>query len=570
MPAFVRYLAIAILCCGILFSLRSRAGAQNASPEPVSTGTVAGRVTGDEDKPAAGIAVALLPVDFNPRSRIVGRATTDADGRYTLMNVAAGRYMVMPLAPAHIVESTARSWLPSKTVTLAAGETVDGIDFILERGGVITGRITDAEGKPIVAQPVQAVMVVDGSDTRNRGFAFDARLRLTDDRGIYRLYGLAPGRYRVSVGQDQDNIRFLGGGAGRPYYPRTFHPDTREEAQGKIIEVTAGGEATDIDITLGSRLKTFTVAGRITNAATNQPVAGMRVIYGALIRGSQNQVGSMTGGQMSDARGEFRIEGVVPGRYMLFADGNRENDMYSEETTFEVVDADVGNVAVKMHQGTSLSGVVVVEGGNERAARAILPRLSINAFPDSGERQTMFRNTSGRINPNGGFYIAGLRPGRVRLDLGGFPETKGFTLLRVERNGVALTTGVVDLSSGTPATDVRVVLAYGNGVVRGQVRIENGVLPTQSRMMVSARRLVGGEMSMGAVRPSEVDARGHFVIDGLAAGEYEITLDAVMMATGGRGGRPPSLRQRVMVGNSGETAVTFVLDLAPAETEGRP
>lgn len=572
MPAFVRYLAIAVVCCGVLFSFRLRAEAQkSASPEPVATGRITGRVTGDEDKPIAGVAVSLLPGDYNPRSKTVARATTDADGRYAMTNISAGRYMVLPLAPTHVVESTARSWLPGKTVTLAAGETVEGIDFILERGGVITGRVTDADGKPVVAQLVQPLMIVDGSETRTRGF-FDARQRMTDDRGIYRLYGLAPGRYRVSVGQDQDNVRFIGGGAGRPYYPRTFHPDARDETKGKIIEVTAGGEATDIDISLGSRLKTFTVAGRITDAATNQPVVGVRVVYGALIRGSQNQVGSMTGGQMSDARGEFRIEGVLPGRYMLFVEGNSQNDMYSEEATFEVVDADVGNVAVKMHQGTSLSGVVVVEGGNELAARAILMRLSINAFPDTRERRNMFRNTSGRINANGGFHIAGLRSGRVRLDLGGFPETKGFTLLRVERNGVALPNGIVDISSGTPATDVRVVLAYGNGVVRGRVRVENGALPPDARMMVMARRLAGGEMSMGSVRPSEVDARGHFVLDGLAAGEYEITLDALMMQTGAGGvqRRPPGLKQRVLVGGSGETAITFVLDLAATETEGRP
>jgi plasmid stabilization system protein ParE len=41
-----------------------------------------------------------------------------------------------------------------KTVTIAEGETVEKIDFSLVRGGVITGRVTDADGAPVIGQRI--------------------------------------------------------------------------------------------------------------------------------------------------------------------------------------------------------------------------------------------------------------------------------------------------------------------------------------------------------------------------------------------------------------------------------
>jgi hypothetical protein len=74
----------------------------------------------------------------------------------------------------------------------------------------------------------------------------------TDDRGIYRLYGLPAGRYLISAGS--------GGGPGEmpmriggvSITKRTYYPDSTEESQAKAIEVTPGSEAKDIDIRLAS------------------------------------------------------------------------------------------------------------------------------------------------------------------------------------------------------------------------------------------------------------------------------------------------------------------------------
>ena len=60
-------------------------------------------------------------------------------------------------------------------------------------GAAITGVVTDTVGRPAPAMPVMAVGVrggiVVGVPSRT----------ITDDRGVYRIYGLTPGDYLVSV-----------------------------------------------------------------------------------------------------------------------------------------------------------------------------------------------------------------------------------------------------------------------------------------------------------------------------------------------------------------------------------
>jgi hypothetical protein len=65
---------------------------------------------------------------------------------------------------------------------------------------------------------------------------------MTDDRGIYRIYGVAPGRYRVSAGVSDDDT-YPSIRTGRVSYRRTYYPDAPDAADAKIVEVTAGGEA---------------------------------------------------------------------------------------------------------------------------------------------------------------------------------------------------------------------------------------------------------------------------------------------------------------------------------------
>src|SRR6185369_8054343 len=165
------------------------------------------------------------------------------------------------------------------------GETVEGIDIGLVRGGVITGRVTDASGQPLIQEGVR-LTALDESGKKLRGNMTYVNLpygfmMTTDDRGVYRLFGVPPGRYIVSAGVD---IRhgYTGAGNVPSYYPITYHPDVADDSRATVIEVTSGGEATGVDIVLGRSAKTYSATGRIIDAETGRPVPGLDFGYGTL------------------------------------------------------------------------------------------------------------------------------------------------------------------------------------------------------------------------------------------------------------------------------------------------
>ena len=85
----------------------------------------------------------------------------------------------------------------AKAIDLADGENVENQEIALKRGAVITGRVTDASGKPLVEQRVELTRLDERGQPARGAPGFSPYANLTDDRGIYRIYGLQAGRYLV-------------------------------------------------------------------------------------------------------------------------------------------------------------------------------------------------------------------------------------------------------------------------------------------------------------------------------------------------------------------------------------
>jgi protocatechuate 3,4-dioxygenase beta subunit len=531
-----------VLTCGARAMTAAQTAATKEAPASIS-----GRITVDdkgEDKGAAGIALVLNPSEPGVRMKAVARATTDAEGRYQLTNIPPGRYQLMPMGSAYVVQDSP-SWPPGRAVTVVAGETIENVDFNLARGGVITGRVTDSDGKPVIAEMVQVVFANNGRDANTIYNAFSRHM--TDDRGVYRIYGLAAGSYRVSVGQDR------GGGMGRPgkVFQKTFHPGTPDESKARVVEVAAGGEATDVDITLGKPNRTYKVSGRIVNGETGQPMPRALLGIGEA-RKDEKSMGAFSGRWSTNARGEFQAEGIAPGRYAVFAMPEAGvNDWYSDALIFEIEDADVAGLEVKTHRGASLSGQVVIEGVSDRAMAArLMSQIPLSASVESAGRLAPLSLMAPQVAADGSFRMSGLPAGKLHFRL--WQMAKGLTLARIEREGVEQRGGI-EVAEGAQLTGVRVVFSYGTSVVSGQVNFTNGVLPPGSRAWAFARR--SGTTGGAVGRPSEVDVRGRFRIEGLPAGDYELGLSVWTPGIGQR-----EVKQNITVPEGGETTITLVFD----------
>lgn len=518
--------------------------------------SVAGRVR-EGERGVAGVNVVVLSADSSRRFKPAGRARTDAEGRYRITGVPPGKYVVTPMAPAYVLLDIT-NFPPGKPLTLSAGDSVEDTDFRVLRGGVITGRVTDADGNPIIMEPV-SITPADQKDAQQRStfFAVDQRDLSTDDRGVYRVYGIQPGRYRVSVGDGGRTMR----APGSKYYRRTFHPSATDESQSKVVEVALGEEVADVDITLGAPEKTFRISGRFVFADTSQPVPVSSFGYGMLDPATGNPLGDFVGGS-SNARGEFHAAGLPPGRYKVYAHPTPIDpvDWYSDSTLFEVTDSDVSGLVVKLHRGSTVSGVVTVEGLRDRAAAArMLTGVRLHGYTE--QRGGVDIGSAGSIRPvtlapDGSFRLSGVRPGRFRLDVS-TAEVKGLAFSRVEVNGAEQRDGI-DVAQGAQLTGVRVVLVYGSATLRGQLSFPGGDAPPQgARMVVVARRVGASESRF--TKGSEADARGRFQIEGLPAGEYEVQARAFSP----NGPRLVSEPVRVSVNEGGDVTVNVTLAQAP-------
>jgi protocatechuate 3,4-dioxygenase beta subunit len=504
----------AIVCILLIFGMVADARSQ-AAPEK-NAATISGKVT-IKGKGVPGIVVIVLDPLGGGSNMQRYRGATDQTGNYRIADIRPGTYQVGPVTPAFVVENDEAS----NSLVMAEGETLENINFSLVRGGVITGKITDSEGQPLIEQQVTVAPVEDQSSRMqfNNVIRFPYGQIATDDRGIYRAFGLRQGKYKVSVGVANGQ---LPGRAQQPYR-ETFHPAVTDSRKATVIEVTEGSETNNIDIVTGPAATTFKVTGRIVDGESGKPLAN--ITYGvAHIR--ENGSESSSGGVASNADGEFKLENVLPGKYLIFTDAQK-SDMRPASVTFDVIDRDITGLLIKAFKGASLSGVLVFEGSDENAFLSKLNQMPILAQVRTDTPN--FHNSQHVLaGPDGSFKITGLQSGVVYLSLGSFGlvDGTGFELARVERNGVSQP-GSITVKDGEQITGIRLVIKRSTltGSIRGQVKDENGELPPSLRMSVSVV-LLDDNPELRTINRSnqsvEVDARGRFVVENLSAGTYEV------------------------------------------------
>ena len=526
----------------LIFAIAVSAHAQTKPAKDLNA-TIGGKIT-LKGKGTAGIVVTLRKSGepYGPTTADY-RATTNDDGEYRITDVRAGSYQILTFAPAFVSSGDRYG----QDLIVNKGETIEHLDFTLVRGGVITGKVVDAEGRPVIEESVTAIPL---QETSRRPF-FNSASVMTDDRGVYRIFGLPANTYRVAAARDDSNSF---PGRIRDAYKRTYYPAAADIAQATTIDVSEGSETTNIDITLSRQVTTYTATGRIVEAATGQPLPNIN--YGVTHFIDPNSTSSWTNasGSNTNARGEFKIDGLTPGKYQISIVADKDKNWRAEPMRFEVVDQDVSNLLVKAARGNIISGVLVLEGTDDKTVREQFKQAVVSASVAGGS-DFLWSGQSG-ISPDGSFWITGLRSGVVTFYL---PNHDRFRIVRVEQNGVILP-GNIELKDGQPLDNIRIVVQYANASLHGVIEFDNGPLPKNSNVSVMLRRL--GDEDENRVRINEptarVDLRGQFIIEGLVPGNYVLFVNVYVP------GSPPkfiSKKQDVVVIAGEANSVNVKIDL---------
>lgn len=473
------------------------------------TSSISGKVT-LKNKGVSGIVVVATKTDYsNSWQRGRTRGITDGEGNYSITNVPTGNYEVYPVSPALVVESGQLS----QRVSVGRGETIRDINFSMVHGGVITGKITDTEGQPLIEETVSVTPVDPELDYQRPDFPGF----YTDDRGIYRAFGLRAGKYKVSVGQTGAIVP----GYMRQVSKQTFYPSVTDPEKATILEVTDSGEIKDINIVTIALASTFTVKGRVIDGETGKPLPNIIIGVQQI---EANSSTTTSGGINSNAVGEFKLENIAPGKYTLFAMPRENGDWRADPLTIDVVDKDLTGVEIKTKTGASLQGVVVLENSDEK----IQPNDLFIFVSVTNPSTAYIPSYPVQIGPDGSFRAGGLSAGSARISLAvrnRFQMTQ-LKIVSIEHNGV-VQPAELNLKEGEQVSGLRIVVkpVKNTGGIRGQIKFENGEPPPGAQIMATVKRVDESSPESRFQDGSfmgEVDSRGRFLIEHLQAGIYEL------------------------------------------------
>src|SRR5262249_3834295 len=138
----------------------------------------------------------------------------------------------------------------------------------LTQGGIISGQLRDAQGKP--AAGVQVVILQPSyQDGRRRltpvrlttGFNPAGAGVTTNDRGEYRLFWVPPGEYFVRT--DTSSAAALRRSASSTVAQITFYPGTVDSSRAVPVVVGSGQEVSAIDFAV-EYAQAFSISGKVT------------------------------------------------------------------------------------------------------------------------------------------------------------------------------------------------------------------------------------------------------------------------------------------------------------------
>jgi protocatechuate 3,4-dioxygenase beta subunit len=377
-----------------------------ATAQQAQTGdAITGRVLGDEGNPLVNAQVSAHPVEARGPSPIPGYTTTDDEGFFRLTRLPPGEYFISCKAEGYLSASVSATERPTKSNDryLQPG---DSVTITMIKGGVITGRVTDAEDRAVIAIPMGLEYVRSDNDRPMRASNVGQEV-LTDDRGVYRFFGLQPGSYLVRAGgrgQQKHGPSAFDGNA-----PTYYSSATREAAA--EVRVRAGEETTGIDIRHRGE-RGYAIRGTVAGIDPNRP-HHLRLNR----RPSGAQVGSPQA-RVEDQSLKFAFEGLPDGEYELIASRTffRDDDgAASPPRRVTIKGSDVNGIELRLIPLSSISGHFVIAEGPavcQSEQHRQLSDISLILYHDDAARHGTSQN---HANQQGEFTARGLEAGRYRM-----------------------------------------------------------------------------------------------------------------------------------------------------------
>jgi hypothetical protein len=485
--------------------------------------TIAGIVRdAGTNAPLDGVQIVLATTDGSN----IGGANTIASGTYLIEGVRPGTYYVFThnglgyinevydnihCIGQCVTRAGELAIQGTPIVVTAAGAAITGKDFALARGGRISGTVLAAD----TSAPLPGTIAIY---TTTAALATEAEV---DSSGAYLTYaGLPTGTYYAAiqtfeesyVNEIYDNVVCPG-----------FCEPTDTVAHGTPIAVTIGATTSQRNFQLGRGGR---ITGRVTNAA-GTGVADVSVRANP-IAGNNSYSGR------TNAAGDYEIQGLPPGAYVLFTENGPVQGLVDEiydniacivrcdddparlkgARVTVAIAATTSGVNFALAQAGTLSGKVTNAATGaplENVALFVLSAAFGPGAPASPEFAAEYTDAAGAFRlsglPSGAYYVY------TENEDGFLDEAFANLLCLGGCPGAAVLGAQVSVTAGQPTTGVDFALDPG-GRISGVVRDAVTLLPTSADIDIvdAAGRLVQRAFGGG---------EGTYITrSGLAAGTY--------------------------------------------------
>jgi hypothetical protein len=457
-------------------------------------GKVVNSVTG------AFIKKAVVTI-HNRTNQYVYSTTTDQSGKFHIDNVQPEKYVASADAEGY---ANSRTMSDFKLFTVGAGPLSD-VEIAIAPLSIITGKVLDEDGEPLDGVTIMALRngYSGGAKTLQQVSAAQ-----TDDRGIYRMFDLQPGRYYLSA-QPQRQFRAIAPqNAERTHstipeeaYGIAIYPGVAEISQATAHEVKPGADWTGADFKLQKR-PAYHIRGR----ANGVLAAGGRGNVQAepcnpdpmsWAIGLQNMVGRQDG--------SFDLVGAVSGTYCLIVrEPGRGGIAMTQPVT--VANADVNDITLTPPASFSVKGMVIIDG----TPPANMPTLGISLRSSDGNQQQHAQATAGAA-----FQIDNIFPGKYTVVL------PFMSLIYIK----SILYGSQDVSSGVipdvePGGSLAITLGTDPGEIDGTVQL--GALESGTPVLMAAIPDDAHAERNDLRQITNSSAEGVFMFRGLAPGDYKV------------------------------------------------